>query len=128
MPLLAARRFTIGTTCWVCGGSAEVPEGDLRAPGTGPHAWPSGARLRALMSSTKENVGLTSRAARVRRALRRVARARRRRGGRGRRTRRLERSAASADAARLVVTRSINDDGDVLIVDDAQNLDAGWRR
>jgi hypothetical protein len=43
-------------------------------------------------------------------------------------TRRLEAFATSADAAGLVVTRSIKDDGDVLVVDDAQNLDAsGWR-
>ena len=132
-----------GCRCWLpddlpkrhvglCGGPAgsarRRPAGGHRA-----HAWPRWRRLRRVMSRTKRNVlDLTSRAARVRAALF----AGLREGGlvvvEGEagvgKTRRLEALAASADAARLVVTRSINDDGDVLVIDDAQNLDAsGWR-
>ena len=65
----------------------EVPEGDLRAPGTGPHAWPSGGGCARLCLVPRKRVGPDERRRGARRALRRVAggRRRRRRGRGGRR-------------------------------------------
>lgn len=118
----------------------EVTEDELRAPLDAPHAWPAGggcARLALVLKTHVFNVA--SRAARLREALYRA-----RLGGglvvvegdagQGK-SRRLRAFARSAAAAGLIVNRVtcsketvLDFTGDVLIVDDAQHLDAsGWR-
>jgi len=141
-----------GTRCWLpddlrledmlgfVAAQLEVTEDALRAPRDAPHAWPGGGGCARLALVLKTNVlNVASRAARLRAALHRA-----RLGGglvvvegdagQGK-SRRLRAFARSAAAAGLIVTRVtcsketvLDFDGDVLIVDDAQHLDAdGWR-